>query len=802
MHIASQHYHLGLVILSYIVASLASYAALDLGRRVVETRGSTQTWWMVSGGAVMGIGIWSMHFIAMLALMLPVAMTYNWGIVALSLVFAMLGPIIALFVVARLHRLRFKFGIGAIFMGAGIVGMHYTGMAAMRLAGSFSYRPLLFALSCVIAVSASFVALTLAFAFARANGWRAYGIKIACALVMGVAVAGMHYTGMWATVFRVAKDSSQMDIPAHGALAIVVAILGVMVLLLAIATSILDRRLQADRRLIQSADERFRSLYTYHSDAIFTFDTHGNCLDMNAQARRLIGELAASLDAPAMLSMIEEGDRAEVVGDYDRAIKGETTHSEFALHGPNEQTVIVSAIQIPILVDGEVTGVFFIAPDITRERAAADQINHMAFHDALTQLPNRRLFESKVDQFIAQADTSAEMHILFVDLDRFKSVNDTLGHEFGDKLLQRVAWLIQDVVGNPGFVARMGGDEFTITLFNQPLQAAIAIADTLMERLHRPLLIEDRSIYVTASLGIASYPRHGCTRDMLLRHADLAMYTAKSSGRSTYHVFEEVTAATAMARLELEQELREAAEKGLFQLVYQPKVNVASGETVGVEALIRWTRRSGEQVSPAEFIPIAEETGLIVPIGEWCLRTAARQAKRWLEAGTPRKVAVNLSPHQVMNERFLGIISGILEETDLPPEYLEVEITESAMMDAEIANHFLSGCRALGIEVSLDDFGTGYSSLSRLTRLPLNLVKIDRSFTQHVSTQEKARALVHSIIDIAHNLGMRCLAEGVETQEQLAVIQSLGCDEAQGFLFSRPVPPDALSHNMAPSTKA
>ncbi|GMA56914.1 diguanylate cyclase/phosphodiesterase [Alicyclobacillus sacchari] len=799
MHIVPQHYHFRLVILSYIVASLASYAALDLGRRVVETRGSTQTWWMISGGAVMGIGIWSMHFIAMLALVLPVAMTYNWAIVALSLAFAMLGPIIALFVVARLHRLRFKFGFGAIFMGAGIVGMHYTGMAAMRLTGSFSYRPALFALSCVIAVGASFVALTLAFAFARADGWRAYAIKVICALVMGVAVAGMHYTGMWATIFRVPQVMPHMNMSTHGPLAIVVGIFGVMVLLLAIATSVLDRRLEADRIRIQSADERFRSLYMHHSDAIFTFDTKGNCLDMNPQARRLIGALAASVDAQAMLSMIEEGDRTEVVGDYHRATKGETTHSEFSLHGPNEQTLVVSAIQIPILVDAEVTGVFVIARDVTRERAVADQINHMAFHDALTQLPNRRLFEVQVDRFIATADGNAEMHILFVDLDRFKSVNDTLGHEFGDKLLQHVAWLIQEIVGNPGFVARMGGDEFTITLFNQPLQAAVAIADALIERLHRPLLIDDRSIYMTASLGLASYPQHGCTRDMLLRHADLAMYAAKSSGRGTYHVFEEATAATAMARLELEQELREAAENGLFQLVYQPKVSVSSGETVGVEALIRWTRRSGEQVSPAEFIPIAEETGLIVPIGEWCLRTAARQAKGWLEAGTPRKIAVNLSPHQVMNERFLGIISGILEETDLPPQYLEVEITESAMMDAEIANRFLSGCRALGIEVSLDDFGTGYSSLSRLTKLPLNLVKIDRSFTQHVSTQEKARALVRSIIDIAHNLGMRCLAEGVETQEQLAVIQSLGCDEAQGFLFSHPVPPDALGQIPAPS---
>ncbi len=426
--------------------------------------------------------------------------------------------------------------------------------------------------------------------------------------------------------------------------------------------------------------------------------------------------------------------------------------------------------------------------DITEQKSATERIAHQATHDALTGLPNRTLFERRLADAIRAAQiTEGQVGILFFDLDRFKQINDTLGHPVGDKLLQGVAKRLGERLRGGDTVARMGGDEFTILLPDiSGQEIAEETARLLLETMDEPFDIDGQELFVTASIGLSLAPRDGVDSAALLKNADTAMYRAKEGGRDSYRVYTQAMNARAKDRLELENQLRKALDRNELYLLYQPQVDLATGTIYGVEALIRWDSPTLGRISPVQFIPLAEETGLIIPIGDFVLREAVAQAARWVEAGAPLRVSVNLSGRQFDQNWIVELIKEVLREADLPAEYLDIEMTEGMLVKGDNVKQRLKDLKALGVRLSIDDFGTGYSSLSYLRTFPLDVLKIDRSFVTPIGEDPKGEAMVRALVELGHACEMEVIAEGVETEAQRDTLRALGCDAMQGYLVSQP----------------
>ena len=420
-----------------------------------------------------------------------------------------------------------------------------------------------------------------------------------------------------------------------------------------------------------------------------------------------------------------------------------------------------------------------------------EQLVHQAHHDTLTGLPNRLLFNEHVNLALARARRrSGRLAVLFLDLDRFKLINDTMGHSLGDLLLNNVAKRIREILREGDVLARQGGDEFLILLSEIcHEQDAVKVSELILGVFSQPLMLEGNEVYVSTSIGISLYPSNGDDLESLVKQADTAMYYAKEQGRNNYQFFTAGLNIKANDRLSIENSLRRALEREEFVLHYQPQVDFESGIIVGLEALIRWNASGQGIVSPAAFIPIAEETGLIVPIGEWVLRTACAQNMAWQKQGYPLlRIAVNISARQFRAPNFIKTVAGILLEIGMDPQWLELEITESiAMENGEASVEMLNSFKELGIRISIDDFGTGFSSLNYLRRMPIDTLKIDQSFIKDISTGKNGEEVVTAIIQLAKNLRLKVIAEGVETNNQWSFLKDKQCNEMQGFLFSKAV---------------
>lgn len=440
---------------------------------------------------------------------------------------------------------------------------------------------------------------------------------------------------------------------------------------------------------------------------------------------------------------------------------------------------------------GDIIGAVLAFHDVSEKQALLKQLSYQAHHDALTGLPNRLLFYDRLRQALAQARRKKQkVAILFLDMDRLKLINDTFGHKVGDQLLKAAAQRLRESLREGDTIARQGGDEFIILLpdLGQEADASI-VAEKILQLFAQPFILANHEVFATTSIGISLFPMDGEDSETLVRHADTAMYYAKEQGRNNYQFFTIGLNKSTKDRLALENNLRKALEREEFIIFYQPKIDLFSGKITGMEALLRWQHPQKGLISPAQFIPIAEETGLIVPIGEWVLRSACAQNMAWQEAGyPPRRVSVNLSVRQFRQTNLVHTIARILRETGLEPNWLELEITESmAMEDVDFTIMILRDLKEMGIKLSIDDFGTGFSSLNYLKRFPLDTLKIDKSFVGDIGTTPDGAEIVTAIVSLAQNLHLRVIAEGVETQEQFHFLRQKKCDEMQGYLFSRPI---------------
>ncbi|QLF93807.1 EAL domain-containing protein [Pseudomonas sp. ABC1] len=675
-----------LLVLAYLVAVAGSLGTLVIveHQRQLAHPGLRRLWWAVGSLCLAG-GVWSMHFISMLAMRAPVAISYDLSTTLLSLLVAFAAALLALYWMGRsgnapVHRL-----LAALFIGLGIAAMHYSGMAAMRSVAVAYYSPGLFALSIFVAVAASLAALLLAELISSGTSQGKRFLAVA-ALLMGAAVTSMHFIGM--SALHLVAPEGREPFLQHGtnsqALALVIGGVTFAIILFSLMTAWANRKL----------DEKDRDL-------------------------RRVNRLLEQLD---------------------------------------------------------------------RTQSSLEQA---AYFDPLTNLLNRRGFNRAFSALLARSSEHETMAVMFLDMDHFKRINDSLGHDAGDQMLRIVAGRLQATLRENDLIARLGGDEFCVVAQVDQEEAAKALAQRLLKHMQEPMALGDRRLVVTTSVGISLYPHDGTCAEELLKNADLALYQSKAGGRNGAHFFDPQLKQKASIDLQLEEGLRQALQQGEeLELFYQPILGLQSGRLVKLEGLIRWHHAQHGLLTPEHFIPVAEANGFIDLLDEWVMRQVHMDMQRLDQAGhTGLYVSLNCSALNLGSGNLPQRIEEVIGSDQALRQRMELEVTESALL-SDIGNAIeqLKRIRATGVRVSIDDFGTGYSSLAYLKRLPLDTLKIDRSFIQDLASCSQSREIVRAIIGMAHALRIEVVAEGVEHEDQLNILHEASCDQVQGFLFGRPMP--------------
>ncbi|PEW97782.1 diguanylate cyclase [Bacillus cereus] len=537
--------------------------------------------------------------------------------------------------------------------------------------------------------------------------------------------------------------------------------------------------------------QMFKSLYEHHPDPIFTLDLYGNFLNVNNAGTTLLGYQTNELLNQPYYSLMYEEDLEEIINAFHRVKKGKSISLEIRAYHKNRDIYYLHVTAVPIFLKEHISGVYLMIKDITESKQQQEQINFLAYHDTLTELANRRSFHQHLEKAIARAKVSKRpFAVMFIDLDRFKVINDTLGHRIGDLLLIAVAKRLERISTQNMKLARLAGDEFTILIENYEKRTDVKrIADMIVVAMNEPFEIENQHLHISPSIGIAIYPEAGEDPLSILQHADMAMYEAKNKGKNRSSLYTKELYKKMERKARIEKDLPLALVNNEFYLVYQPQIDTTTNKIIGAEALIRWKHPLLGDISPCEFIPIVEETPQVVPLGHWVLRESFRQLKIWKSFGyTNLKMSVNLSAREFQQNQLIENISRILKDVEIDPKDVTLELTERiAMIDEKETLSRLKQLKEYGIQTSIDDFGTGYSSLAYLSIFPIDTLKVPKEFTQLADHRPEERAIVSTILSLANTLNLSVVAEGIETEKQLKFLKKNNCKYMQGYYFSKPL---------------
>jgi diguanylate cyclase (GGDEF)-like protein/PAS domain S-box-containing protein len=760
---------LRLVGLAAVICALASFTAISLLHHVRRSTGYMRLIWLAVSATSTGSGIWATHFIAMLAFEPGLPTAYNISLTIFSLIAAIFLTGLGL-AVAVMGNLPAGTWIGGAMVGGGIAAMHYTGMAAFEIQGRIHWDTTLVLTSIALGGLIGAFALPIGLRGAELK-WKVLG-----ALLLTAAICSHHFTAMGAAsiVPDPTIEFSATALPS-GWFAVAVALASIIIIALALTGVAIEMR---ERRRAELEFDRMQGLANAAVEGLLVCEGD-SIVTVNNSFADLVGSPTESMtDAKLEQCFPDEGTRLKLFERPNQPVEGDL------LHADGSRTP-VELILRPVDYGGKPHHAIAVR-DLRARKQAEQHIRFLAHHDSLTGVPNRSTFNKRLDQEIESAlETGRRLAVLCLDLDRFKEVNDLFGHAAGDAALQAVAKRIAGVLDEGQMLARLSGDEFAIMVpgLSNPGVAG-RIAENVLEVLRAAPDGAEGDMPIGTSIGIAICPDDATDRNALLSHADTALYRAKHEGRGTYRFFEAAMGAAVRDRRLLEHDLRNAIPRGELRLVYQPQKDIRDGRVIGFEALLRWEHPTRGEIPPTEFIPVAEESGIILQIGEWVLRAACSEAATWTQ---PLTVAVNVSTVQIHNENFAHVVHEVLFQTGLPAGRLELEVTETALVrDLNRALATLRRIKILGVRIAMDDFGTGYSSLSNLRAFPFDKIKIDGSFIKSVNVNDQAAAIVRSVLGLGRALRLPVLAEGVETTAELEFLEAELCNEAQGFLLGRP----------------
>ncbi|MGC1778681.1 MAG: EAL domain-containing protein [Xanthobacteraceae bacterium] len=771
--LGGQH-DLRLVALAGVVCLVTSLVTVNLIQRAHQSKDRSRCIWIAAAGLAGGCGIWATHFIAMLAYQPGVPVAYNVILTGLSLLCAAVlvaaGVAIAVALPVRLGSL-----LGGAIIGLAVGSMHYLGMSALEVPGRLTWSIDLVSYSLALGIGFGIAAIYLATRFSDV------AMTFAASLALSAAILGLHFTAMGAV--GIAPDPRIVVTPSAidpSVLALYIAATTTLVLAIGAVGLIVDQRMrEKNEQLAAALHNMYQGLCMLNKDFQVVL-VNGRFLEMFGIAP---GQITPGMPMGDLMDLAEKsvpfaGDSRVTIRHWAQELVSERKSGKTIFTRTDGRIFCITHEQMPTA-----GGWVETFEDITERRQAEDKIAHMARHDSLTDLPNRTYFRERLENSLVSLGRADTIAVLCLDLDRFKVVNDMLGHQSGDRLLQIAAERLRGTLRESDIIARVGGDEFSILQIDEHQPGAVtALARRIVDVMGAPIMIGDDQVQVGVSVGISLAPVDGTEADQLLKNADLAMYRAKAEGRGTYRFFEPEMDRRMQARRALELELRHAVVTGAFQLHYQPIIDLKTNDVSGFEALLRWNNPVRGLVPPLDFIPLAEETGLIVPIGEWVLREACTQAARWPEH---IHIAVNLSPVQFKKASLVSTVVGALAASGLASSRLELEITESVLLsDSDATLATLHQLRGLGVSIAMDDFGTGYSSLSYLRKFPFDKIKIDQSFIRELGDGGDSLAIVRAVTGLGSSLGIATIAEGVETADQLARLKAEGCTGVQGFYFS------------------